>query len=405
MKITPTTTDDRVQLILEGRLDASWSDTVAAALEEAIRSGRPRIELDLSAVNFVSSVGIGVILRANSRLRAVKGVLAITAASDAVREMLRISKLDFLVHAAAPAAVRTSAAITRFGRGWSGEYESIAPPAERASAEFVRTATVTLDANTLALGHFALASGLDDARGHFGEGLAAGGTVAVAPAGAPRPDCLASSPDGKAPDHFISFVARDALVLRGRPALRGTFERTPIDRVGIRAFASALCDAAGSAVAFIAIGECDGALGAWARISPDGWSRPVSAMADEEVRAHLRFAGEPMHAGESLAVVAVACPRALAHTLAPEVRTQLAEIGDLCFHAHAAVVSYRPVPRSTRDILAAGALLAEQPVRAVMHCLHLDEHAGRPIETAVDTAFETAFVRGSFWAVRIGAAS
>jgi len=59
-------------------------------------------------------------------------------------------------------------------------------------------------------------------------------------------------------------------------------------------------------------------------------------------------------------------------------------------------VSYRPVPRSTRDILATGALLAEQPLRAVMHGLHLDEPGG--------STLETGFVRGSFWAMRIGGA-
>jgi hypothetical protein len=59
-------------------------------------------------------------------------------------------------------------------------------------------------------------------------------------------------------------------------------------------------------------------------------------------------------------------------------------------------VSYRPVPRSTRDFLATGALLAEQPLRAVMHGLHLDEPGA--------STLETAFVRGSFWAMRIGGA-
>ena len=395
MKITPDTTDERVLLSLEGRLDASWSDTVAAALEEAIRSGRPRIELDLAAVSFISSVGIGVIVRASGRLRAVKGVLAITAASDPVREMLRIAKLDFLVHASA-APPKASHAATRFGSGWSGEFEALAPAGERARLEFVRAATVTLDAGTLALGHFALAGSADDARGHFGEGLAMGGTVAVAPASAPRPDCLASSPDGRKPDRFVSFIARDAIVVRGRPALQGTFERTPVDRLPLRGLAQALCDAAGSAVAFAAIGECDGALGAWARVSPDAWTRPVSQMSPDEMRAHLRFAGDPMHAGESLAVVAVACPRSLADTIPPDVASSLADSGPLLLHAHAAVVSYRPVPRSTRDILATGALLAEQPLRAVMHALHVDESGGSSVETA--------FVRGSFWAMRIGGA-
>jgi anti-anti-sigma factor len=396
MKISRTISDERVLLVIEGRLDASWSDTAAAALEEAIRSGRARIDLDLAAVSFISSVGIGVILRANARFRAAKGVLAIVSASDGVRDMIRISKLDFLMQAAAPVA-RAASLATRFGEGWSGELEQIAPATERAEAACVRRGVVALDAGTIALGHFALAGAEEDASGHFGEGLATGGTVVVAPAGAPRPDCLSSSPDGEAPDRFVRFIARDALVVRGRPAIRGTFERSVLHRLTLRGLAKALCDAAGSAVAFTAIGECEGVLGAWARVSPDGWDRPASGMSDGELRANLRFAGEPMHAGESIAVVAVACPHAQASTLPPEVAANLADCGPLLMHAHAATVSYRPVPRTTRDILAAGALLAEQPLRSVMHCMHLEDQSS--------PGSETAFVRGSFWAMRIGGAS
>ena len=71
MKIDSSLTADAALIVMNGRLDASWSPMVAAALEEAIRSGRSRIELDLANVDFISSVGIGVLLKALARLRAV----------------------------------------------------------------------------------------------------------------------------------------------------------------------------------------------------------------------------------------------------------------------------------------------------------------------------------------------
>jgi hypothetical protein len=119
-------------------------------------------------------------------------------------------------------------------------------------------------------------------------------------------------------------------------------------------------------------------------------------MSPDQVRTNLRFAGEPMHRGESMAVVCVACTREQLDTLPSDVAARLRDCGTLQMHAHAATVSYRPVPRSTRDPLATGTLLAEQPLRAVMHCLELADSAGNTLETA--------FVRGSFWAVRIGGA-
>jgi anti-sigma B factor antagonist len=401
MRIDRTVTDDRVTLVFEGRLDAAWSEPASAALEEAIRLGRTRIELDLSAVTFLTSVGLGAILRAHARFRAVKGTLAIVALNDAIRDMLRIARLDMLVDRAATAAAAprasdatdaTDASIT-LGQGWRGELARARDGDARATIARVRGARVALDGATVALGHLALANDAAGAAGLYGEGLAAGGTVAVAPAGAPRPDCLVSRPaDGEAL-RDAGFVALDALVVRGRPAWHGFLDRADAPRIALRELAAALVAATGGPVAFVAIGESAGAFGAWARRSPDGWPRTASAMTPDELRANLRFAGEPMHAGESLAVVAVACPKDAVATLDPGISDALADAGPLLLHAHAATVSYRPVTRATADIAAAGDLLGEQPMRGVLHALHDDR-----------TRHETAFVRGALWVFPIGGA-
>lgn len=423
MKITSDISDERVLVIFDGRLDAAWSEPASAALDEAIRSGRSRIELDLAGVTFISSVGIGVILRANARFRAVKGVLTIIAASESVRDMLKISRLETLIHSSVPKHPASHAsnhapnqapnqapnhapshapAPVAFGNGWTGLIQSIAPVTERAQIEFVRSARITLDANTLALGHFALANSIDEASGLYGEGVAAGGTVAVAPATAPRPDCLFSSSNANGElQRFVSFIARDTLVVRGRPAFHAHFERSTSERITLSSLASALVDAAGCAVAFIAIGESGGAFGAWARQSPDSWTRPVCEMSPDEMREALRFAGDPMHAGESIAVVGVACLNSAAATLPAPVAAALHDAGSCLLHAHVATVSYRPVPRATIELRAVGELLAEQPLRTVMHALRIE---GVGAGTSADIR-ETTFIRGSVWAMRIGTAS
>ena len=61
MKIDSSLTADAALIVMNGRLDASWSPMVAAALEEAIRSGRSRIELDLANVDFISPLRIATI--------------------------------------------------------------------------------------------------------------------------------------------------------------------------------------------------------------------------------------------------------------------------------------------------------------------------------------------------------
>ena len=394
MKIDSSLTADAALIVMNGRLDASWSPMVAAALEEAIRSGRSRIELDLANVDFISSVGIGVLLKALARLRAVKGAMIVTAASAPVREMFRISRLDVLLgvtSATNSTAVVTSAIDFSTNCTWTG---SLTRESVRGVARptFIRTGIIRATPSTLAIGHMALAADEASAHGLFGEGLIAGGTVAVAPAGAPRPDCLASSDAGA-----VSCIVRNTLVVDAPFSMRGYFEWNGNESISLSALARQLVKVSGGAVAFIAVGECAGAFGAWARISPDEWSTQPSGMTPTELRASLRFAGDPMHRSDSMVAVVFAADTASRAILPAEVSSELilmrddvAPSDDLFLHAHVAVASYRPVPRSTQDPSAAGQLLAEQPLRAVMHALRNAE------------GIETAFLRGSIWAIALG---
>jgi anti-anti-sigma factor len=388
VRIERTETAEAACLALSGRLDAAWSEPVAAALEDAIRLGRPRIELDLRETTFMSSVGIGTILRAVSRFRAVGGTLVVVGASDAVREMLRVAKLDGLLGLrAAPAAARANERARTIGGGWTGSIEPTGAPDVPAPVRFVRAGTLTATPNSIAVGHVALAFDAAGAAGLFGDGLAAGGTVAVFPAEAPRPDCLASSDAGA-----VKVQLREALVADAAPTWHGHFEQPADGRaVTVGALAGALVRALGGPVAFVACGECAGAFGAWARTSPDQWPGPPTDMPPEAMRRALRFAGEPMHRGESMVAVAFAASADGLAALAPDVAAALPDQGDgLRMHAHVAVAGYRPMPRQSREVTAAGQLLAEQPLRVVMHALRSPDGP------------ESAFVRGSAWAMRIG---
>src|SRR4029450_7543276 len=81
-----------LELIMEGRLDGSWAETVDAELAETVREGHHRLRLDLSGVRFISSAGIGVLVKSYNRLSAIKGRLVIAAASAEVRTVLEITR-------------------------------------------------------------------------------------------------------------------------------------------------------------------------------------------------------------------------------------------------------------------------------------------------------------------------
>ena len=77
-----------LELIIEGRLDGSWADSLDAELAETVRAGHHRLRLDLTGVRFISSAGIGVLVKSYNQLTAIKGRLVIGAASSQVRTVL-----------------------------------------------------------------------------------------------------------------------------------------------------------------------------------------------------------------------------------------------------------------------------------------------------------------------------
>ncbi len=387
MNVTSSLRDDAACVSFEGRFDASWSQLAAIELDAAIRSGRARIELDLERVTFISSVGIGVLLRTLTRIRSVGGSLAVVAASDAVREMLRISKLEVLLGAVAPVE-RIREETISIGTSWTGALRRVSKQTPRARLRSVDSEAIQVTHDVVALGHVALAQHSEGAAGHYGEGLIAGSAAVVAHAAASRPDCLGSSAEGA-----VSCFLRNGLLARGPIALHGYFDGNDAGAVSLSGLAEAIVAATDGPVAIVAAGECAGAFGVWARTSPDGWAQSVSEMKGSSIRQALRFSGEPMHAGDSMVAVIIACASRDLASLDGRVRTQLRPTHrpgvDVHLHAHLVTATYRPIPRSTVDASAVGALLIEQPLKGVMHGL----------EDA--TGLESAFARGVVWVMEL----
>jgi len=386
MKIDLATTADAVRLRLAGRLDAAWSDATAAVLEQAVRSGRSRIELDLAEVSFMSSVGIGVIVAAVGRFRAVGGTLAVVDASDAVRSMLKIARLESLL-SVAPAARSAADAGTIALAGGTGE-DAFDGSLRRLDGRTLRfeertRGRMAVSPDLVAFGQLALAEDEPAAAGRFGEGLVVGGTIAVMPAEATRPDCLASG--GR---EGVEAMVHQAILVRGAPCLQGFFEAPAGRGARLSDLGRALAEQAGGPVAFVAAGECAGAFGAWARSSPDSWSSPIGSMDAAAVRRALRYSGEPIEEGETAVVAGVARVDAGE----PATERGATAPGGVSLHAHVAVAAYRPLPRTATELSVVGAILAEQPLRIVIHALRL-ERDGEVVETRLR--------RGSVWVFRL----
>ena len=68
MEITRRAVDGWTVLAIAGRLDGYWADHLDTGLADAVREGHHRLRLDLSHVSFLSSAGIGVLVKFYKRL-------------------------------------------------------------------------------------------------------------------------------------------------------------------------------------------------------------------------------------------------------------------------------------------------------------------------------------------------
>lgn len=86
-------------VVLRGRFDASYEDTVSAFLGQVAG----RVDVDMRALEYISSAGLGALLGAQKRLAATGGGLRLVGVNAHIRELLRFSGFDriFEVDAAA----------------------------------------------------------------------------------------------------------------------------------------------------------------------------------------------------------------------------------------------------------------------------------------------------------------
>jgi anti-anti-sigma factor len=80
-----------VVVTARGRLDGSTSQAFGARLEKLAATPEPRLVIDFSGIDFVSSAGLRVVLMALKRVKAANGMLALCAVQDPVREILDIT--------------------------------------------------------------------------------------------------------------------------------------------------------------------------------------------------------------------------------------------------------------------------------------------------------------------------
>ena len=91
-----TRDDDRVSFALAGEVDIDTAGVIRDRIIELLQQpAKPRtVVMNMAAVSFLDSTGVGVLVGATKRLRAVGGDLVIAAPSQRVAMVIAIAKLE-----------------------------------------------------------------------------------------------------------------------------------------------------------------------------------------------------------------------------------------------------------------------------------------------------------------------
>lgn len=94
LEVESTITDDGiVVLTIRGSMDLTTSPRLRDSMVRLIDQGHSRLVLELSGVDLIDSIGLGVIVGLVHRLRPYDGSLAIAAPSPQARKVLEITQL------------------------------------------------------------------------------------------------------------------------------------------------------------------------------------------------------------------------------------------------------------------------------------------------------------------------
>lgn len=412
MEITTEKTPDLFIARLRGRLDSTWCPAVRDALTGYIKAGEHRIQLDMSAVDYISSTGLRVLLSTFKQLKAVNGRFSVAPASATVADTLNLAGMDMLLAPVAPppsaaptpvplaglvsaaAAPLASAPVGQpfSSAGLRGDVFTL-PPGPPLSMSLVQPTAASaaphaFPTTTFGLGVGALGVTEADCAGRRGEFIAAGGCAAYQPTdGANRPDFLVS-------EGALIPQARLVSGLTGAGAFTRLlrFEAPPdVRSVSLTALASAVLKIADAgAAAFVAVAETAGLVGVNLRRDPAMADAPADLFAFPKIRDWLSFTGERSFRDTTTLLVGVVAKPGCAGPLATQLRPLSAEAYAPLGHVHALVVPYRPLQKGFMELAPmVSALFDGAPPQALLHLL------GDP--RGLTGAGESDFNRGAVW--------
>ncbi len=400
MEITRVERSGCPELLVAGRLDSYWARHLAEAIDELMREGIHRTQLNLAETTYISSAGIRVLVQAFQQFSAVGGKLLVVAPSPAVRQVLDLAGLGALLcesEVAEKPTVPGESVVWRYEEAGCAFEGYDCHPGERllcrvsgrpdllpaAAFQNEDAESLRLTPDLFALGLGAFGETYAASRERFGEFLAVAGCAACQPT-----DETACADDMITSGTFVPrMTTLYSVCCRGKPARLVRFESSPGSATGLGAVASACTAAAESpVVGIVLLVESAGLLGASLKRPPV--AAGGSLFHHPEIRQWLSFSPVRSHTRSVAVLVGVAARSPAPAPLQPLLRPIRAD-GGLLGHFHAAAFGYHPLRKGYIELEPAVKRLFESgSLQAVLHLLTDDRPGG---------AGESEFTRGACW--------
>jgi anti-sigma B factor antagonist len=400
MELTRTVADGELSLLVEGRVDSYWSDHLDAAIADAVREGHHRIAVDCAKVTFLSSAGIGILMKHHQELVRINGVFRVVSPSKPVATVLHLTRLaEILIGAPAPVLPTTTAAPTmarhleadglaldvyELDRTASVVCRPVGSPEPLASGGF--DACVSLEGTTpaFAIGIGAFGDSFEDCRSRFGELISVSSATASQPAdGTNVPDYLLTRGALGADVQLLYGLIADGRfshLVRFEAAAHGGF-------VTLSKLLTQCLDIAGAkSIGLVMVAETEGLVGTALRSSPAQTLAGGDFFAHPSIRTRLSFSAERTFTHSVSLTAGFAARETTAATAA-----QFRPVGGgTVGHLHAAAFRFQPIQKGLIDLPATVARLFEpNQLTGVLHLLHDDRGAS--------SAGDSEFIRGACW--------
>jgi len=397
--------DGFIELRAKGRLDGYWADHLSKALDDVMRQGDHRIRLNLSEVDYISSLGIRVLVQYYQKLSSINGSFSVTEPSPNVRKVIKMVGLEATLMPPAPVsapaltAAETSRSIDRQNAAFEVyELGTAGPPGMKCrvigdssllqGCRFTEanSRTVQFPEFLYAVGLGAFGNSFQECSGRFGEFLAVAGAAAYQPSdGSNVPDYLLSA-GSFVPELQVLYGA----VCEGEFSKLARFEAKPESQaVGWSEIVETALEVAGAEHAWlVCAAESAGLVGASLRRPPVNGAASGAPFEHPEIRKWLSFTTERAYPRSLVLTVGIASKsptNGLAKFLRP-LRREAFPAG----HFHAAAFSYRPLQRGLIGLTkTVQSLFQTEDLLGLLHLIADDREA-------VGVS-ESEFVRGACW--------